>query len=457
MAKTVNPTYVSGHFKFRLDDAGWTATDIAAEDTAISRAVDTTFRLLFGWGESAGQTVSDAEVATLQYQLNGGGYANVTAATPVKLVSSSFLTDGDTDTTQRLTVPTGVAAYASSEYDNNNTVASQTLVDQCVELEYTLQLDSAQVNNGDVIQFQFVLDADTFSSADTTPQVTAVAAATASPSAGLTLFNGYAPTAQVDVINITTPSVGIVNLLGELATMGVDTGAVEVLPSAGAFSFSGGAPLTSKEQAVSPAAGLVSFLGGITNVEAGVYNEAQPTLGTVSFTGHAPTITKENGLHPAVGTLGLSGYTPGFESVLLVELLPAAGLAVFTGATVSALMEWPHTVSPLSGVVSTTGETAIAAAPFDGTVNPSAGVLDITSYTPSIAVTVKLVPTTGTMSYTSGQPVVTHGFWVFPSACVISLTRYTAAINLDRWVPQPEVTGLWTSVTSKKRRGYRSN
>ena len=184
MGKTVNPTWVSGHWRLRNDDGSMsTATWKAAEDTSANVLVNTKFRLRISWGESAAQTTSTSSgTITLQYAINGGGFTTVGSATAVKYITSGTVSDATTETTQRLSSPTGVASWAGpAEFDSNNSVAAKTPVDQGYEAEFCLQLDGASISNSDTITFQILHGGSTFDSTDSTPTLTAVGTQTLTP------------------------------------------------------------------------------------------------------------------------------------------------------------------------------------------------------------------------------------------------------------------------------------
>ena len=181
MGGKTNPVWVSGHYHFYADDAVLgSETSLANEDVSASVDVDTNFRLRINWGESAGQTEATSIAPYLQYRINSGSWVTVGAATAVKYVTSSHNTDGDDDSADRIsTAPTGCASSSGDQqFDTNNTTTSRAYADQYGELIFNLQMDSASISNNDTVDFQLVYGSDTaFNSYDTTPSVTAVAAA----------------------------------------------------------------------------------------------------------------------------------------------------------------------------------------------------------------------------------------------------------------------------------------
>ena len=176
MGKTVNPVWVQGHYRLRNDDGTLsTATYVYAEDTTgdIQDSRFKKYRILISWGESAGQTTSTASgTITMQFRINGGTWTTLTNSTAVQYVSSGTVGDATTDTTSRITVPTGVAAYVSTEFDSNNSASTQTPVDQGYEYEFCFQLDKTQLTDNDTIEFQLLNGGSTFSSVDAVPTFT---------------------------------------------------------------------------------------------------------------------------------------------------------------------------------------------------------------------------------------------------------------------------------------------
>jgi hypothetical protein len=168
----VFPNWVSGHYRFENDDGTIdTSTFIAAEDTPITQDTGETFRIRYNWGESAGQTRGSGSIVYLQYNINGGSWVTVGAATAVKYATGGD-TDGDTSTTERLTTaPTGCATYIDSEYDSDNTLPARVPIDSYFEVAFNIEIDAAQVADEDTINFQ-ILGTSAWHVVDTTPSLT---------------------------------------------------------------------------------------------------------------------------------------------------------------------------------------------------------------------------------------------------------------------------------------------
>ena len=166
----VSAAFTQNGFRARNDDGTQTtATWIAATNTDWSQDVDTTFRLRFEILETAGGSANLGGV--VEYQVNGGGYATVTASTPVKLTSSGTVTDA-TATTQQISSGTFVAG----EFDSNGVVGNISFNgNDRTEMEYCLTLDSAQISDADVVDIR-VAGLNTYTVANAT--VTALKANT---------------------------------------------------------------------------------------------------------------------------------------------------------------------------------------------------------------------------------------------------------------------------------------
>ena len=185
MGKTVSPVWVSGHFRFENDDGSLTASTFkAAQDTTTSVPVDEKFRLRINWGESAGQTTLTSFTPSLQFRINSGSWITVGGSTAVQYASSSYVTDGTTVGVgmERLTTaPTGCAGYLpQGQFDSNGSMNGRTPVDSYYEDVWNLLMDSAQISDTDVIDFQLVDGAasEAFDVTDTAPSLTATGVTT---------------------------------------------------------------------------------------------------------------------------------------------------------------------------------------------------------------------------------------------------------------------------------------
>lgn len=126
-----------------------------AISTNWTQAVDTNFRLAIHADETNG---ADGSTATIifQYQVNGGGWANITTTTPAKVVPSSAGLPDNTLLRQTVNFNDGVGlsdvGYADCLDNSTPTVTYSDLI----SYEICLQLDGAQLADGDQVQFRLV-------------------------------------------------------------------------------------------------------------------------------------------------------------------------------------------------------------------------------------------------------------------------------------------------------------
>ena len=145
----VSATFTQNGFRARNDNGSeTTATWIAALNTNWSQNVGVTFRFRVEALETAGG--STGQSLPLEYQLNGGGYALVGAATPIQFATSGTVADA-TATTQQI----GSGTFLAGEFDSDGAVASVSFAgNDRSEMEFCLTIDSAQVANNDTIDLR---------------------------------------------------------------------------------------------------------------------------------------------------------------------------------------------------------------------------------------------------------------------------------------------------------------
>lgn len=145
------------HGRFRNDDGGELifpvgASWVANEDTNASLNVDTNYRVRLQADETGGADGSyDWE---LRYSHNGGTYTAVSdVSTVVRSSPSSNITDGEA-TTAQLTSPGGT--FTAGVVDDGNGVGPDISLTagNYTEVEWCIQIRSADVANGDTIDFR---------------------------------------------------------------------------------------------------------------------------------------------------------------------------------------------------------------------------------------------------------------------------------------------------------------
>jgi len=177
------PAPEGGNFdqdSFRGKDDGTEATEnwVADVNTNWNQLMDTNFRIRFLIEEL--DDVEDLDVQfQLQYNRNSGGWNDVNGSSSYARSSAGSVTDGET-TTEQLDGP-GTFIGSNNGVDEVDGLAGgagmdfTTTANQEVELEYTLQLRSADLAKGDTVQFRVVKEPDiTLGSYTNTPTVTPI-------------------------------------------------------------------------------------------------------------------------------------------------------------------------------------------------------------------------------------------------------------------------------------------
>lgn len=396
MGKTVNPAWVTGHYRFENDDGTLnTSTFKAAQDTTITQAADENFRLRFNWGESAGQTTSTQFGATLQFRINGGSWTTVTSSTAVFASASSNETDGASSSTERLTTrPTGVASFANNRFEESDGYIgfSPAPADQCYECVWNLQINSASVSNGDTIEFQIIdsVWSQTVTTVDTTPSLTA------SVSVNITGTVAYTETAD------TVSASGTV--LNPITGTVAYTETADTVSASGALGFSGTISYTESADTVS-ASGTMGYSGTVSYTETADTVSASGSLGfsgTVAYTEAADTVAASGTVTQNI--TGTVAYTEADDTVAASGSLGFSGTVAYTEAS--------DTVSA-SGTVTSTGITGTVAYTETADTVAASGALGFIgniSYTEAndniVATGSVILEITGTIAYTEANDTV---------------------------------------------------
>ena len=193
-------TTAQAGFRGYLDDGAINAaTAIAGLNAPWPQDVDTNFRIRFLLQETAG--AGGDFVPQLQYQLNGGGYVNVTATSNVVRCSVGTPADGAVTTS----LLSGTGTFASGAYDEVDGLSgTHTVVASGnTEAEFCVQIRSADVADGDTVNLRVLGKSNA---------TTALDAYTQTPA--LTVNEGLPPVAVVvaaetDTATTITPSVSV--------------------------------------------------------------------------------------------------------------------------------------------------------------------------------------------------------------------------------------------------------
>ena len=392
MGKTVNPNWVSGHYKAidRSTDTSVGSWVFQSEDTPWTPGTGVyNIGLVIGWGESAGQTSSTSSgTITLQFAVNGGGFTTVTASTAVKYANSAAVTDGGTYGTAYTSAPTGVASWGGTgEYDENNSVSAQTPVDQYFEALFVLEIDPAQLNDNDVLTFQILHGGSGWDSVDTTPQIT------------VNKPNAYSLTAENGTYSITGQTADV--LRSKLITANNGTYAVTGQDATVTYT-----PVTGYE--ITADAGSYSVTGQDATI---TYLQNFPIaadFGTYSLTGQTADILKSRILTAENGTYSVSGQNATFtygipprmarllmedgfdllqedDSYLLIEPLDyivegAAGSYTVTGQ--AATLSRSYEITATHGTYAVSGQDATLSRSYD--IAASNGTYSVTGQTADV-------------------------------------------------------------------------
>lgn len=247
------------HFRFGIEELlenthGWHA----AEDVNPASGVlplDAPFLLRFTEQE-AGATAAANTDAVFQYSRNGGAWTDITTATTVvRAVASVAFTNGQA-CTQRLggTGTFETSGAGCTEDGSSGGAANDIAASGNSETECGLQIISADVAAGDVLEFRFRSPDWTV-----TYTVTPKYILPHQPGVGVLTLEGFAPTIAIQAPNVTvTPGTGVLDLVGFAPTVLTP---IVVLPDVGTLSLAGFAPTVLIATLVQPGAGVLTLAG----------------------------------------------------------------------------------------------------------------------------------------------------------------------------------------------------
>jgi hypothetical protein len=134
---------------------GANTTDwIAAQNTDWAQTVDANFRVRFRGGDTGGATGTWA-TPQLQYQVNTGGWNDVTGSSSVVRATASPNVANDAATTTQLTGGSGGTFVAGSFDEVDGAVGSISLgASGNSEVEFCVQIRSADVANSDTVELR---------------------------------------------------------------------------------------------------------------------------------------------------------------------------------------------------------------------------------------------------------------------------------------------------------------
>lgn len=169
---TISTTYQQYAFRLRNDDGSQTsATWVASQNTNASLNVDTNYRVRFGIIGN-GPSGWSSQTFNLYCSKNGGSYNAIASGQAVKYSASSNFAQGADSTIQL----DAVGAFID---DNNGMCESGGATNSggdgsAFEVEYSIQIDSGQVANGDTITLRVYRGTTALNTYTYTPSITVV-------------------------------------------------------------------------------------------------------------------------------------------------------------------------------------------------------------------------------------------------------------------------------------------
>jgi hypothetical protein len=175
-----SPTLAQVHFRVRTDTATVdtaSPTWAAAEDTSVSLAVETTFRIRFVVQNTG--TAASTSPTVLRVSKNGGAYTAVTTSSGATLgaqsdsgASSDADEAGINSANFRLTAGAGTAN--SGAYDETGSSTTAIGNGRYIEFEFGLILKTAGAAGGNTFDFRVYNNTTAFTTYTVTPRITCV-------------------------------------------------------------------------------------------------------------------------------------------------------------------------------------------------------------------------------------------------------------------------------------------
>jgi len=202
----VNPILRQDAFRGRVDSGNEaTPTWIVAADTNWTQAVDADFRVRFVIQETAGASNPSTVTPLVFYSINGGGYAAVTASTPIQFGTFTGATDDDATTAQL-----GAGTFVTGRLDDSGAVTTADIQGSETEYEYCLSIDSAQVANSDTITLQVYDSATPLDQYGSVPSITVLEAdPPIEADIPATAYTLTAPVPTFDLVTVTDFDIGL--------------------------------------------------------------------------------------------------------------------------------------------------------------------------------------------------------------------------------------------------------
>lgn len=297
-------------FRFYEDGTESGSSPAANEDTNISgRNVnsDSKIHVRYRIQESGGKSGNAGDDWNLQYQIDGGGFTNVTTtSTGVKVDTGSSLTDGSATTnraTNGITDGTGSFVASQQEEGDGQITNFQLTASNFTEAVWAVTLVSAGLTNGNVIQFRVSLNGGSPGVTNSvTPQITVsktVAATLNAEPATFTITASAVTNVRAQSFNAAAASF---TLTGADTTNTVDR---PVNAAAGSFSLSGADIGFVQTLSLNAAAGTFTLTGADANIGRDKFLTAEPA--SFTLTGADTTNVAAYNLNAGPASISLSG------------------------------------------------------------------------------------------------------------------------------------------------------
>ena len=464
------PTFNQNRFQFQENTSNVNAATslLGAEDVTFSGSValDTTYFLRIQISNTGAKT-GGGDAFELQYNVDGGGYAGVSAASSNVIAVDGLATDQDA-TTRLLSDDAGLVDQEGFYSETGTSASLDVSISAQTELVYAIQFVSTDLTTGsEEVHFRLLEGIEVFDNYNVTPAAIMPAASgptefTSSVAVGIAQAitaqvgpaidrekhidfpavsqaeaRGYTPTVDAggDVTYEVTPTEGKVNARGFVPTV---TKLVElsVTPSEGKANARGFAPAVAKQNTAAPTEGKANARGFAPSVTK--QNTVTPTEGKATAKGFAPTVTVEYTAAPTEGKANATGAAPtvtklgtfsvttieGKANAVTAQVGPTVGVINFiefgdtgkshaTGAAPTVAESGQFSVTPTEGKATARGFAPTVTK--RNTAAPTEGKANATGSAPTVAKLgqFSVTPTEGKANATGAVPTVTEGQGVF--------------------------------------------
>ena len=363
---TTPPNLVCSHYGFYDDGTESAANELSVDSAPSTLSLDTTYLFRVDIEEDSGNIGKDVN-AQFQYRVNtGGGFGSptdVNATSTYVRSNSSSLTDGGDTAAARLggTYTYDTSNEGQDDVDGLAGGVTTDLTSTGCEFVFAFQLRSADLSNGDIVEFSAVINAsagtpDSSVTYPTWPQYTISIAApvTRDPPAGAITLTGTAPTVgKTDDIPLSIPA-GSVALTGAIPSIDNQNNVNISVPS-GSVAINGAqalARVSNVKNRISPPGGTLLGFGlfsqertwsayysslrhnewryGYTSTTVDISVPA----GSITLTGAVPAVelTKDIPLDIPAGSITLTGAISDVDVTKDIPLDIPAGAITLTGA-----------------------------------------------------------------------------------------------------------------------------